>query len=293
VRGSILPCLGAPVSLSIFQYVTWFFAPALLAATAMVMYRRKLHERFPMFFTYAIFQVVSNLCLFLASSTSYRNYFYAYWVSTCLSIIIGFLVIHEIFEYAIRPYTGLRDLARMMFHWVALVLLLVSGIIGFTSPGSNADHLVMALVNLERGIRLMQCGMLLFIAVFAARLGLTWRDLPCGIALGFGIFACTDLTMYSLRVQLGPEWNLAVSRITTSAYALSAMIWMSFTLLPQAARVRIEVPFQPVFDRWNQAALSISGNSAAHTLMPGDQPAYLSDLQERVENIMKQSNGHK
>jgi len=287
----MLPCLGGLVSLSLFQYATWLAVPLLMATTAVVMYRRKLHERFPMFFTYAIFQVVSNLALYAASSTTYRNYFYAYWVSTCLSIILGFLVIHEIFEYSIRPYAGLRDLARMMFHWVALVLLLVSGIIGFTSPGSNADHLVMALVNLERGIRLMQCGMLLFIAVFAARLGLTWRDLPCGIALGFGLFAATDLTMYSLRIQLGPGWNVAVSRITTSAYVISTLTWLTFTLLPQAARVRIQVPFQPVFDRWNQAALTISGSGGAQTAMPSEQPAYLSDLQQTVENIMKKTNG--
>ncbi len=288
----MLPCLGAPVSLTLFQYVTWLAVPILMATTAIVMVRRRLNQRFPMFFTYAVFQVVSNLGLYVASSTTYRTYFYAYWVSTCLSIILGFLVIHEIFEFSIRPYAGLRDLARMMFHWAAFVLLLVCGIIGFTSPGSNADHLVLALVNLERGIRLMQCGMLLFIAVFATRLGLTWRDLPCGIALGFGLFACTDLTMYSLRLQLGADWNLAVSRITTSAYVVSTITWLSFTLLPQAARVRIEVPFEPIFDRWNQAAMSVSGSGVAQTAMPSDQPAYLSDLQETVENIMKKSNGN-
>ncbi|HUR36675.1 MAG TPA: hypothetical protein VM009_02585 [Terriglobales bacterium] len=277
------------MSLTLFQYVTWFTAPILLAITAIVMAKRKLNDRFPMFFTYAIFQVVSNFLLYLASHTSYRNYFYSYWVSTALGIALGFLVIHEIFEYAIRPYAGLRDLARMMFHWSAMVLLLVSGIIGFTAPGSGTDHLMLTIANLERGVRLMQCGMLLFIAVFSARLGLTWRDLPCGIALGFGIFAATDLTMYSLRAQLGPSWNVALSRITSIGYAISAVTWVSFALLPQAARVRKEVPFQPLFDRWNQAALT---TGVAQTAMPAEQPAYLTDLQATVENILQQTNGH-
>ena len=289
----MLPCLGAPLSLTLFQYLTWLAVPVLLAITAGVMVKRKLNHSFPMFFTYAIFQVLNNCVLYAASKTTYQNYFFAYWVSTCLGIILGFLVIHEVFEHAIRPYTGLRDLARMMFHWVALVMLLVSGIIGFTSPGSNSDHVILALVNLERGIRMMQCGILLFIAVFSSRLGLTWRDLPCGIALGFGIFACADLTMYSLRAQLGPSWNVALSRITSSAYVISALTWMSFTLLPQAARVRKEVLFQPLFDRWNQAALTISGSGVAQTAMPSEQPAYLTDLQATVENILKKTNGDK
>jgi len=289
----MLPCLGAPVSLTPIQYLIWFTAPLLLAVTAGIMYRRKLNGSFPMFFTYAIFQVVSNIALFAAMQVSYRQYFYAYWVATCLGIILGFLVIHEVFEFAIRPYAGLRDLARAMFHWVALVMLLVCGIIGFTSPGSNFDHLVLALANLERGIRLMQVGMLLFIAVFSGRLGLTWRDLPCGIALGFGIFAATDLTMFSLRAQLGPSWNAALSRITSIAYACSALIWMSYSLLPQAARVRVSVPFHPIFDRWNQAALAISGTGIAQTAPPADQPTYLTDLQQTVETILEKSNGKK
>ncbi|HUS18478.1 MAG TPA: hypothetical protein VMZ25_02410, partial [Terriglobales bacterium] len=263
------------MSLSTFQYVMWLAAPVTMAIIAGVMAKRQLNHPFPMFFTYACFQVCSNFVLYMASQTSYRNYFYAYWVSTALSAGLGFLVIHEVFEYAIRPYAGLRDLARMMFHWVALVLLLVSGLIGFTSPGSSADHLMLTIANLERGVRLMQCGMLLFIAVFSARLGLTWRDLPCGIALGFGIFACTDLTLYSLRAQLGPAWNGTISRISSSVYVLSGLTWVAFTLLPQAARIRKEVPFQPLFDRWNQAAMSISGGPGAQVAVPSDQPAYL------------------
>lgn len=281
------------MSLSLTQYLIWFAAPLLLAITAVVMYRRKLNHSFPMFFTYAAFQVVSNIALFTAMQVGYKQYFYAYWVATCLGIVLGFLVIHEVFEFAIRPYAGLRDLARMMFHWVALVLLLVSGMVGFTSPGSSSEHILLALANLERGIRLMQCGILLFIAVFSGRLGLSWRDLACGIALGFGIFAATDLTMFSLRAQLGPSWNAALSRITGIAYACSAVIWMSYALLPQAARVRISVPFHPVFDRWNQAALSISGSGVAQTAPPADQPTYLTDLQQTVETILEKSNGKK
>jgi hypothetical protein len=282
------------MSLSLWQYVTWLAVPVFMAVTATVLVRRKLNHTFPMFFTYAVFQVLSNTALFAASKTTYQTYFFAYWVSTCLSIIVGFLVIHEIFEYAIRPYAGLRDLARMMFHWVAIVLLLVSGIIGFTSPGGSTEHMVLALVNLERGIRMMQVGMLLFIAVFSTRLGLTWRDLPCGIALGFGLFACTDLTMYSLRAQMGPGWNVAVSKITSSAYALSTIIWATYSMLPQAARVRVEVPFQPIFDRWNQAALSISGaGGGAQTAEPAEQATYLTDLQATVETILKKTNGNK
>lgn len=284
---------GPPVSLSLTQYLIWFTAPLLMAVTAVVLYRRKLNHSFPMFFTYAVFQVVSNVALFAAMLISYRQYFYAYWVATCLGIILGFLVIHEVFEFAIRPYAGLRDLARMMFHWVAIVLLLVSGLVGFTSPGSSSDHLILTLVNLERGIRLMQVGMLLFIAIFSARLGLTWRDLPCGIALGFGIFACVDLTLFTLRAQLGPSWNGAVNRISTLAYLMSALAWITYSHLPQAARVRISVPFHPIFDRWNQAALAISGTSVAQTAPPAEQPTYLTDLQQTVETILEKSNGKK
>ncbi|HUQ50037.1 MAG TPA: hypothetical protein VM056_04920 [Terriglobales bacterium] len=267
------------------KYFTWFGVPALMATLAFLMARRKLQAQFPFFFTYAIFQVVSHILHYMAYGTTYKNYFYTYWTTTALGIILGFFVIYEVFQYAIRPYTGLRDLGTMLFHWAGLVLLLVSGVIAFSTRGNSADHIIIAIVNLERGIRLMQCGMLLFIAVFASHLGLTWRNFACGIAFGFGIFASTDLTMYSLRAQLGPSWNLTLSTITNFAYMVSAITWLGVAYIPQSLQVRSGIPFHARFDRWNQAALSVIG--AGRVAVVGmNEPAYLSELQRTVDDVM-------
>jgi hypothetical protein len=124
---------------------------------------------------------------------------------------------------------------------------------------------------------------LLFVVLFASDLGLSLRNFACGIAIGFGIFAATDLTLFSLRAQLGTEWNRTISLITSAAYNISALTWMGYSLLPQTALKRNEVVFQPLFDRWNQAALSVvSGKSA-----PIEQPAYLTEIEQAVEDILQ------
>jgi hypothetical protein len=264
-------------------YFLWLSAPVVMTAMAVFMVRRKLREQFPFFFTYAVLQVINVAILFSLYHFSYKLYFYAYWVTTALSIILGLAVIHEMFQYAIRPYSGLRELGTMLFHWAGLLLLLVSGVVAATGPGNSADHVMMGIVNLGRGIRLLQCGLLLFVVLFSSYLGLSLRNFACGIAIGFGIFAATDLTLFSLRAQLGTEWNRTISLITSAAYNISALTWMGYSLLPQTALKRNEVVFQPLFDRWNQAALSVvSGKSA-----PIEQPAYLTEIEQAVEDILQ------
>src|SRR5438067_1371458 len=110
--------------------------------------------------------------------------------------MLGFLLIHEVFTYALRPYAGLRDPGKMLLRWVALLLLLVAALLAMSSSSMSSKYLVHAIVDVERLIRLMQCALLLFIFLCSSYLGITWRNFAAGVALGYGIFASVDLVMY-------------------------------------------------------------------------------------------------
>jgi hypothetical protein len=281
--------------MSIFNYVLWLAAPSLQLGILVFMHRRKLHQVFTFFFTYTAFQVLSFLVSFTVFQVSPHNYFFVYWTSSALSIMLGFAVIHEVFSYAIRPYVGLRDLGNVLFRWAALLLVLLGGLVAMSTTAMDAKHLMSAIVDVERGVRLMQCGLLLFIFVCSSYLGLTWKNFASGIALGYGIFAATDLLNYSLRAQLGPSWNSTLSMVTSAAYNVSVLTWFAYTLIPQhmSQRVRSEFTYRPLFDRWNQAALALVTPAAAS----GPGHTYLTEIERTVDDIMAQSvqpspNGH-
>ena len=269
------------------EKLVWVLGPSAQFLIAVMMVRSGLKKQFPFFFHYTVYQVVSAGVLFLL----YKNpmhYFYGYWISSALSVLLGFCVLYELFAFIVRPYVGLRDLAMLLFRWATTIIIIMSGVVGVSTHRGAAQEVMAAVVTLERTVRLMQCGMLVFIVLCSQYLGLSWRSFATGIAAGFGIFAATDLLVSSLVPMMPKSFIEAASLWKSSVYQVSVFIWLAYSALPQPARQRLEIAYQPIFDRWNQAALNVMAphlsNAAAveHT--------YLSDIERAVENVLSHSN---
>lgn len=274
------------MSLKTIDYVLWLLPALMQAAICVLMVRQDLRQKFPFFFTYSLFQVLSATALFLVFRfADYSQYFFAFWTSTALGVLLGFVVIYEVFSYAIRPYPGLRGLGAMLFRWAVLLLVLITGISAASSTGSGAGRVVQEIVNLERSVRLIQCGLLLFVVMCSGYLGLSARNLATGIAFGFGMIASSDLVLYNLRAAHGAEWNRSLSMVSSIMYNLAVMTWFGYMLMPEAARKRSEIVYRPAFDRWNQAALLIMNDTPQ-----AESHTYLSDIEQTVETVMAQNN---
>jgi hypothetical protein len=265
------------------QYVLWLLAPALLVFVSIQLLRRGMRQRFTFFFTYTVFQIVVVAVNFAVYHYADQYYYQTYWVNMALSVMLEFLVIYEVFSYVIRPYPGLRDLGTMLFRWAVFLLLLVGGI--SVASGMGATRLTSEIVNLERAVRLVECGLLLFVVMCSTHLGISWRNVACGISFGFGLFAAADLVMYNLRASQGPEWSRALSVVPAVVYNLSVLVWFGYSLMPQSASVRNEITYRPAFDRWNQAAMLIMNSGSK----PQEAHTYISDIEHTVEEVLAHS----
>ena len=98
------------------QNVLWCAHPVLQAILAAVMFRRKLHRVFPVFFAYLVAEIAIFVVLFPLRGGSYKLFFYTYWATSALAVVLGFKVIHEIFLDVFRPYHTLRDLGTILFR---------------------------------------------------------------------------------------------------------------------------------------------------------------------------------
>lgn len=232
----------------------WFLTIALQTAVVVLLVRNRSREEFPFFFHYNLFLVLASVPLLFFYSSSYPAYFYGYWAVSAISAVLSFIVIHEIFRNAFKPYEALRDLAGIMFRWTALVLVLVAAILAVVDSGAGELMVMKIILSVERGILVMQAGMLLFLMLFSSRLGMTWKHHGFGISLGFGIYALAQLTVNSLRAQLGPSFDPTYSLLQSCFYALAVIIWVAYLIWPEPARVTAEAAFapKPVLDRWNE-----------------------------------------
>ena len=170
-------------------YVLLLFIPLVQVAILVAMRKRNLQGDYSMFFTYTLFQVIGTFLDVAAYKfAGYETYFYTYWIHTALGIGLGFFVIKEVFANMLKPYAGLRDAGILLFRWAAAVLILISVLSYVSGTGNGATRILREVVAMERNVRFIQCGLLLFVVMCSNYIGVSWRSLASGIAFGFGSF---------------------------------------------------------------------------------------------------------
>lgn len=262
--------------LTVIDYTLWCITPMLMSVIALCMYRRRLNREFPYFFNYVIFQVLSFLIEF--PLRNWVNYYYVYWTVQALSVVVSFAVLLEIFRGAFRPYEALRDLSIILFRWCALVVLLLAGMWVITSwRGNQIDNITNAIYLVDRSVRLMQCGLVLFMLLFSEYLGISRRNVLFGIAVGFGFFAAVNMLVMTALSHQSFLTKSSLSRISAGAYTASMLIWLAYSAFPATVRSGAKQPAEAT-QKWDQA-LDDARNGAPVTSL-------LDSMDETVERLL-------
>jgi len=245
------------------QLMMWVAHPIMESVLAGIMLKRKLHRQFPVFFAYILSQILVFAILFplyWSGPAHYDAYFYSFWVGAAITLAIGFKVIHEVVLNVFRPYHALKDLATVLFRWAALVMLLVALVVAASSPAAANSPITQAVITAQRCVRVVQCGLILFLMVFSKYLGISWKQHSMGIALGFGGYASIELAAFALYAggQIHPN---TVGALQSSAYVFSILTWIGFAVLrvperEDSARLLTS-------QRWEQGLADLSSSGTA------------------------------
>src|SRR5215472_2563208 len=188
---------GSPMHFSLMQ---WLFlrsaalSVALAGVILVVVLHSKRRSEFPIFLAYCgsyILIVLVGWSVFLFGPCD--QYKRVYWTVSIVYMALEFGVMYEIFRNALKHYSALVDLGKMLFTWAAVFLLVTATITAFATSGPSASKLGAAFAVVERSMRLMECGLLMLFFFFEKRLGLSSRNPNVSIALGLGTTASVDL----------------------------------------------------------------------------------------------------
>ena len=250
----------------ILYYALWIAHPLLQVGIAAVMFRRQLHRKFKFFFAYVVTQILTFAVIFPAIlRQDYSVYFYLYWFSNAISVVLGFKIIHEIFLDVFRSFHTLRDLGTVLFKWAGLVMLLVAGVVSVSSSSSDAVPWMQAIVTTQRCVRIIQVGMVLFLLFFSRYLGVSRRQHSFGIALGFGGFAMIELAL--IASWAGNHLGLnATSLVNMAAYNLTLLVWLGYVVSSSRAREEASVLLKS--QRWEQSLSDLQHPLPADSLIP-------------------------
>jgi hypothetical protein len=250
---------------TILHNALWIAHPVIQAAIAGIMLRRGLYRQFKCFFTYVLAQILTFAAIFPSYlSHNYAAYFYLYWTTTAIGVLLGFLVIHEVFMDVFKPFHTLRDLGTVLFKWAGLVMLLVAVVVSISADSSELAPWMQAIVTTERCVRIIQVGMILFLLFFARYLGTNRRQLSFGIALGFGAFSLVELGLIAFWSG-GHMHRGMVDVINMAAYNASLFIWLGYSVSKSPVR-ETSTLLRP--QRWEQSLTDIHHPLPADSLIP-------------------------
>lgn len=211
-----------------------------------VMWRRKQHAVYPIFWAFLCFQVLTIASEFICKAISYKAFFYAYWVSSFLTLILQVVLLQDIFSRTLGKYPQLDRFRRGVFEvafvasWItAVVVLLLAKKIHTISAMMATAELVMGIVAVT---------VFVFVATSAIVLGIRWKSALCGMAAGLGLLGTLDVLAFVIMIfsgRLSHHVTLA-SWVNTIAYNVAIGIFALYFIptpqeVPPPKQVRPEL----------------------------------------------------
>src|SRR5438045_3768536 len=170
-------------------YAFWLIPKVLLMLVIIALIARNLWKEFPFFLSYAIFQVLETIAIVLIKPRiAYSHYFWIYWGMEAVGVVTAFFVINEIFTCALKPYTALKRLSKVLFQWAFVVVLLVAIATVVYAPGNDSSRIVAGMLTLRRTTSIIEVGLLAFLCLFIRAFAIPWRHYLFGLTIGFAVY---------------------------------------------------------------------------------------------------------
>jgi hypothetical protein len=227
-------------------FYLWIAPHALLGLVLIFLLRRKLRSRFPFFFYYCLFQLVSFLASFgiyiqwtILHPDKISDLYYDVLIAGVgVSALLEFAVLYEIANELILSSPYLARNLHPLLRWAAGASLLLAVVVSAMLSRPDLAKVITLFQTLALSANLIEVALLLTLLVFTSALGISWRSLPAGIALGLGVSAAAELGASALLSQFGRSGYVTTDLIRTIAFSICVLIWLVYVLLPERTKAR-------------------------------------------------------
>jgi hypothetical protein len=224
-----------------------------------VLLAKRMWRKFPLFLVYSASNFVLGVALYAIylARPSRVVWFRAYWLNEAIGLLLGLVLVYEIFKHLIVPYPGLRKLGSAVFR-LAIIALVVAGCVLASSHASAQDpQLTKTFLIADEAARILEVGMLFFVFLFASVFGLHWRQYVFGVALGLGFFTALELVRVTMRVHFGITGMPVLDIVRIISFNLGLLIWIGYILAPELAASPSELPKRAQLEQWNNAIMGL------------------------------------
>jgi hypothetical protein len=234
-------------------YYLWIAPHVLLVPLSVLFFVRRLYKDFPVFFVYTVYETIGFLIRFATytyghSPSLYQNIFIA---SAAGSTALRFGIIQEIFNNVFRDNPQLERVATVSMRWLTGLLVLAAILAASYSSGTTPANLMVGIRLLERSVTIIQAGLLLFLFLFSRMFGLSWQSYTFGVALGFAVFASTEIAGWTLGLMaLSEHSRYLLDLLPTGSYHVAVLVWLGY-LLKAEKPVHAAANPVPEIEQWS------------------------------------------
>src|ERR1039458_2095380 len=160
---------------SLLWHYLWIGPQVLQAALAIFLWRRGVHKLFPFFLAYLTFGAIEQSTLYgmdVLPSVSTEAFWKAFWAGAVIEGAIKFGVIGELFFHLLRSRPAIAKLgSRLISGSGAAFVLLAVAAAAYTPIVHRQVMSIFRAHLLLQSSYVVDCGMVLFLFLFAAQIG--------------------------------------------------------------------------------------------------------------------------
>src|SRR6266404_5874741 len=148
-----------------------------------LLFRRDVRHHFPVFFTYGLYTVGVAIAR-LISIGNYHIYFYIFWWTDSVLLVLGLAALHETFRWVYEGFYAFWWF-RLIYFGTIILALIVTVKNAIVNPPVQAHPVIGLILSIGIAVNLLQAGIVALFGTLARPLAVEHRRYPFGIVAGF------------------------------------------------------------------------------------------------------------
>lgn len=204
---------------------------ALQLSIFIVLGRRNLYRRFPLFSAYTAFLILTTI-LRSAVLSRPRLYFYLYWFTEPGEVLLALASVHESF---VKVFGTLYRVwwFRLLFPAAVLLTLAYSSWRTTAHPYAHGNHITGTVITLIIVTQYLILATAVLFFALVRFLNISWRIYEFRFVFGFGFAAIAGILGGIFRSQYGPQYPFLSEQLPGLAFLAAVLIWLSAVLSPE------------------------------------------------------------
>ncbi len=207
----------------------WFAGVLTETAVVCLLFYRRTWRTLPVFCSYCIWDVLSNLSEYATESFYPNRYFDALFALTIIDAALLFCVLVELAWSVLRPLR--TSLSRRALVVVAALILIAGAAIWPFAAFPGLVHVTteqgLLYAQLQLTVSILRILFFLLLAAGSQWLSISWRDRELQVATGLGFYSIVTVTVTLLQAHETTESQFYhLSQLAVAANVCSLLYWL-------------------------------------------------------------------